>query len=70
MSNGSMQPSKNTASPQEDATGPTPMAKLEKLEKQLGPPEEAKGLTHLAEATQMQLPLNKCNLLDECMHST
>jgi hypothetical protein len=34
------------------------------------PSRRGKGSTHLIEATQMQLSLNKCNLLDECMHST
>jgi hypothetical protein len=33
---------RNTASPEEEATGLTRLAKLEKPEKQLDPPEEAK----------------------------
>jgi hypothetical protein len=52
------------ASPQEEAIGSTPLAKLEEPEKQLDPP------THLAKATQFQLLLNKCNLPNECMLST
>jgi hypothetical protein len=42
MGNGSTQPSKNKTSPQEEATGSTPLAKLEKPKKLLDPPEEAK----------------------------
>jgi hypothetical protein len=59
----------NTTSPQEDATGSIPLAKV-KTPETARPSRRGKGSTHLAKVIRMQLPLNWCNLTVECMHST
>jgi hypothetical protein len=51
MGNGSTQLSKNKASPQEEAMGSTPLAKLEKLKKTARPSKRGKGSIHLAKTT-------------------
>jgi hypothetical protein len=56
--------------PSRRGNGLNTTSKAQKCLKTARPSRRGKGSTHLTKANPMQLSLNKCNLPNECMHST